>query len=392
MTAQMRVLTFLLASAGAVANAQEPRPNVLAGTAERLSTAFTSVDALEELRDGRVIVVDGRERSVSIGDFATQRVATVSRRGSGPVEYLQPRRVFRLPDGGLLVSDPANARFLRLAPDGRELGPWQAVNGRGRQNTMTNLSAAWDARAVDARGRLYYELLPGPLRAGQSVSVPILRMDPDAKSVDTVAGYTMTPEMQTRVASEGGRGVAIIRSRAWPSRPEWAVAPNGTVALVHPAPYRLSLITNGRQQDGPPVTVPPVRVTEADRSAFTDAESRVPRGPSSPAGSEPPRPAGTPPPTRKQGGAPLFPDVMPPFSGRDAVHAAPDGRVWVSRSGHATDTVQVIDVFGANGQLEERIALPPRRRLLSFSESRVYLVYRDADDLEYVERYLRPRR
>lgn len=387
----MRLLTLGIACVVAAAHVQEPRPTLLAGPAERLSTAFTSVDALQELRDGRVVVVDGAERSVSIGDFATQRVTQVSRRGSGPLEYLQPRRVFGLPDGGMLVSDPANGRFLRLSAEGRVLGPWQPTSGRGQQSTMMNLSAAWDARAVDARGRLYYEVLPGPLQAGQSVSVPVVRMDLDANAVDTVARYQLSAEMQTLVPTPGERGTAIIRHRAWPSRPEWSAAPNGSITLVSPSPYRLSLVMNGRTSEGPAVTVQPVRVTAADRSAFLAALRREPRGPSSP-GAEPPRPAGAPRPTRKQGGAPLFPDVMPPFSGRDAVHTAPDGRVWVARAGHATDTVQVIDVFGASGQLEERIALPPHRSLLSFSESRVYLVYRDADDLEYIERYLRPRR
>ena len=381
----MRQLVMLVLCASA-ASAQEPRPLPFRGSGERLPQGFTSVSAVTPLPDGRVVVVDAAERTVSVGDFPAKLVHVISRRGSGPLEYLQPRRVFSLANGETLVSDPANARFLRLSADGRALGPWQAVSGPGQQRSMENLSATWDARAIDKDDRLYFELLPSPLKPGASATVPIVRLDPARGRADTVARYALESEMQTQSATSGGRGTAIIRPRAWPARPEWVVSSSGTVVIINAAPYRVSFINNGQRLDGPPIVVTPLRVTDADRSAFSEAVQRQPRGPSSP-GPQPPRPAGAPPPTRKQAGAPIFPETFPPFSGRDAVHLAPSGRVWVSRSLHATDSVQVVDVFDTDGRLIERIALPPSRRLLAIGADFIYLAFRDMDDLEFVERY-----
>jgi hypothetical protein len=56
---------------------------------------------------------------------------------------------------------------------------------------------------------------------------------------------------------------------------------------------------------------------------------------------------------------------------------------------HATDSVQVIDVFRGDGGLSESIALPPNRRVIGFGASSLYLVYGDANDLEFVVRYFR---
>jgi hypothetical protein len=54
---------------------------------------------------------------------------------------------------------------------------------------------------------------------------------------------------------------------------------------------------------------------------------------------------------------------------------------------HATDSVQVVDVFDTDGRLIERIALPPSRRLLAIGADFIYLAFQDMDDLEFVERY-----
>jgi hypothetical protein len=167
---------FLLA-VGLPLSAQSPPPVPLTGKTERLAHAFTSVDGLAELPDGRLVLVDSKDRTVWLGDLASGRVVQVSRRGSGPLEYQQPRGVFALVDGGVVLADPGNARFLRLSSDGRVQGPWRPVNGAGREVSLSNLAFAWDARAVDARGRLYYEVLPPPLDPGQSATVPIIRYD-----------------------------------------------------------------------------------------------------------------------------------------------------------------------------------------------------------------------
>lgn len=367
---------------------QNPPPVPLTGKTQRLAQAFSSIDALAELPDGRLVLVDGKDRTVWLGDLASGRVTQVSRRGSGPLEYQQPGAAFALRDGNVVVADPGNARFLKLSADGRVLGTWRPVNGAGREQELANLAVVWDARAIDAQGRLYYEVLPPPLEPGHSAMVPIIRYDFDNARSDTVARSSLAAEMFSLVRTPGPPGTAIIRRRAWPARPEWAVAPSGSVAIVRPSPYSVSFVEGTARRDGPAIPVQSMNVTEADRLAVTEAMRRAPRGPSSP-NSEPPRPANAPPPTRKNAGAPVFPDLLPPFSGRQSVRAGPDGRIWVTRLGHVTDSIQVVDVFGVDGRIAQRVLLPPRRHILALTTAYIYLVYRDPDDLEYVERVAR---
>jgi len=144
-------------------------------------------------------------------------------------------------------------------------------------------------------------------------------------------------------------------------------------------------VRHGVSRSGPAVSYTPVRVSADDRVIFTDAPGRRPRGPSSPGGDKPAE--GGRASTSKILVAPIFPEVFPPFEGREAVRLAPDGTVWVTQAGHLADSVRVVDVFDARGALVRRIALPPHRRLAGFGAAAAYLVYRDADGFEFVERY-----
>ncbi len=54
---------------------------------------------------------------------------------------------------------------------------------------------------------------------------------------------------------------------------------------------------------------------------------------------------------------------------------------------NVTDRVQRYDLFDAAGRLKSRVELPPRRRIVGFGERYTYVVHRDDDDLEYLERY-----
>ena len=77
---------------------------------------------------------------------------------------------------------------------------------------------------------------------------------------------------------------------------------------------------------------------------------------------------------------------MPPFVSSATV-ARPDGEIWVLRSHKSTDA-PIYDVFGPTGSMIRRVALPgAKARLLGFGSNTVYVVRRDADDLEYLQRY-----
>ncbi len=82
-----------------------------------------------------------------------------------------------------------------------------------------------------------------------------------------------------------------------------------------------------------------------------------------------------------------WPDVKPPFVA-SGVRVTPEGDAWVRRSVAAGDA-PIFDVFGADGQLKERVTLPVGREVVGFGRAHVYVVLRDEFDLQWLERYER---
>ena len=59
---------------------------------------FTQVTGLRELKDGRLVVIDSRDKIVELVDFKAGNATKVGREGSGPGEYAFPMRL--VPLGG----------------------------------------------------------------------------------------------------------------------------------------------------------------------------------------------------------------------------------------------------------------------------------------------------
>lgn len=355
-----------------------------------LSHDFTHLAGIRELPDGRVLISDDRDRSVVIADLTGQTVRRVGREGAGPAEYARPGALLAVSNARTLLLDPGNARFLEFGPNGqitRTYSPGSRTKP-SESNHMLALSAAWDARGADHAGRIYFEELPGPLRPGETRLVPIIRWDLRTGALDTVATYAFHESMSSLVPETRGKDV-VVRPRAWPARPQWAPAGDGSIALVQPSPYRVSWIAGSRRTDGPPMQLAPLRVTSHDKAAFLE-ELLDPRNAGRPAQAGPsPIPGGRTPP-RKTGGEPLFPDTKPPFVGREAARVAPDGTLWVIRTRSASDSTTHADLFDRLGNQAGRVVLPSRTRLLGFGSGTVYLARRDEDDLEHLERYRSP--
>ena len=81
---------------------------------------------------------------------------------------------------------------------------------------------------------------------------------------------------------------------------------------------------------------------------------------------------------------------MPPFTGRGAVLASPDGEAWVLRTRSAGDKVPTYDVFDRTGALVKKVMLNQSSRVVGFGKGTVYVARTDDDDLQYLERYKKP--
>jgi hypothetical protein len=357
---------------------------------------FTQVSGVRELPGGRVLVSDIRDKIVQLVDFATGAATAIGREGQGPEEYLMPSGLYPLPDGGALLQDFGNRRFLTIGPDGKigkAIAPPQPpapTEGAARGGAFL-IGALIDARAADGRGNLYFQglALPGGPGGEKVDSIPIMRWD-RARSVDTVAWLPVTETMRPQVARSGNAmSVRIGGNRAWSSQVQWGVAADGRIALVEPEPYRVTWVQGRGRATGPAVVTSPIRVTEADKKEYREQMSRT-RPVMMTFGGPGGRTAAPPPSVSATQDDPEWPETKPVFSGRQAVLVTPEGEVFVERLRKAGDLVPVYDVFDGAGRLSRQITLRPRSRVVGFGKGTVYVTRSDEDDLQYLERYRWP--
>ena len=82
---------------------------------------------------------------------------------------------------------------------------------------------------------------------------------------------------------------------------------------------------------------------------------------------------------------------LPPFVETRATHVDRAGFTWVARSFRAADRDRVYDVFDDKGVLARRVTVKNGRRSRRNRKGRhVYVVTRDEDDVQWIERYAPP--
>jgi hypothetical protein len=372
--------------------AQAPLRTLTTPDAE-YSEPFTLINGVRELRDGRVIVSDTREKTVQIVDLKAGTARKIGREGSGPGEYALPARLLALPGDTSVVYDPLNRRFLVIGPDGKA-GAFASYENSDAGTSRITIGA----RYTDARGRLYsvgtnFSIGPNG-EPSSSDTAPILRLDRTTKKTDTVA-FVRVPNTTIRT-SQGGTNVSIRAGGGNPfvSVDDWAVTPDGRVAVVRTKDYHVDWYgPDGKRTSGPAIAYEKIRVTEDDKKEFRERRAAGgtgfmitrqsgPGGTSTSAGVAPPVTGQLPEPTD-------WPDVKPAFVGAAAA-AAPNGQLWVLRTRPAKDKIPTYDVFDGSGKVIGRVALPASTRLVGFGANTVYLARSDEDDLQYLQRYRLP--
>jgi hypothetical protein len=245
-------------------------------------------------------------------------------------------------------------------------------------------------RFADRSGRLYYEATPSMGRSADGsfiapIDAWVLRWDPRTNAIDTMATLMRRDPKQP-----------LVRPwRPFPATDASAALPDGRVVVVRAQEYRVEIWKDGKLEvRGPVLTVPRIPVTDAERNAFRDERARRPAGsgrattPGGPPAREADRDA-----ARRTVGVPdeAFPPALPPIVEHNATRVDPSGLVWVARSFRANDAHRTYDVFNDRAMLVKRVTIPGRSRVVGFGRNTVYVAARDADDLEWIERYTMPR-
>lgn len=381
------VALSLLVCATALA-AQQPKVPVqtLSKPDATFDEPFTQVVGLRELKNGEVIVGDLRDRTLQKINLKTGATVALSREGSGPTEYSYPMGVYALPGDSTAIYDLGNQRYLVLDPTGKAVSTFRMEEG-GSGGGMMILRAA---SAVDARGRLYYSTRGEP-KGGMGEGPPtfsdsgqIIRYDRATGKSDTL-GAVLVPK--PAVVASGSANNRNVNIRQVPMAPEdaWGVAPDGRVGIARVRTDQVEwILPGGKTVTGPKLPYAPIKVTDADKKAWQEQTARGGIMVSNENGRVTAGPAPSTP--RPIDPSIEWPATKPPFP-RSAVRVAPTGELWLLRSRPASDPTPLYDLFDGQGRLVKQVRLPANTRLVAFGKDVVYLVRRDADDLEYLERY-----
>lgn len=363
---------FLLFLVAAPLGAQRVPVVTLERADAELDEPFSQIDGVRELRDGRVIVLDSRERVLGLVDLARGTAAQIGRHGSGPGEYRAPLRLFALGGDSSAVFDGGNSRVMVILPDGRP-GTATPVVIKSSQMARASVTERYVPEASDTLGRLYRRsgmLLFTPEGPRRADSAAIERWDRARDRHENVAFLRMR-----FVASGRWNGPRELEAMG-PSMPftngdVYAVAADGRVAIVRHDDYRVEFVLpSGERVVGPRLPWEPVPVSEGHKLEWRVEQER--RGAS---GDEKPQTA--------------WPERLPPFLA-NAASFAPDGMLWVKRTTVAGAPPRY-DVIDPAGRLVRQVVLPLRSRVVGFGKASVYVSRYDQDDLQYLQRYALPK-
>ena len=244
-------------------------PVALTKPDKTIDQPFSQLVSVRELKDGRVLVVDSKEKVVQIADFESGTVTTIGRNGSGPGEYRLPAGLVPMPGGRTLVYDPMNQRFLDLSADGR-------VQGLVTFSSLTGLKGVpmMILPAADAKGRLYFEPI-NPAAMGGKDSTAVLRWTEGKAGLDT-AGFVGSMDLGVEMKDGKPRLRAM---KMFAPQETWVIDPAGRLARIAPEPYRVIWYGSGPPIVGQTVAYQPVPVAEADkemlRAAFKQGMAAV---------------------------------------------------------------------------------------------------------------------
>jgi hypothetical protein len=192
----------LLAAFPATSAASQTVPTrTLVRPAAAYAEPFSEIRDIRELRDGRVIVVDGRELTVQLVDMTSGSATTIGRTGEGPGEYRWPGRLYPLPGDSTLLQDQSGGRLLILGPDGKPGDLYDPNRNVGEDERAR--AFRFFVQDSDAPGRLYGRAQPvrigsnGQLELADSAA--IVRVDRASGRRDTVAMLPVPHDANARL-------------------------------------------------------------------------------------------------------------------------------------------------------------------------------------------------
>jgi hypothetical protein len=361
------------------AGAQQRPAKALAAPIAEFAEPFSGPLQLLELRDGRVLVHDTKEKRLSLVDFTGAAMTDAAREGSGPTEFRSALAILRAPGDTAWLYDIVQMRILVLTPDGKPVRT-QPMMKQGDPMAMMNMAVI---RELDARGRAFGEVrgmsfAEGTLKMADSVAIVRVldgKVDTLAKSRSHVSAPTISPQKIT------------MRAPGFPPVDAWGAFPDGRVMLIRGERYVPEIhLADGTRRTAAAVPFPRVVVTAADKAKMM-ADSRKAMEEAMSMG------------RAMAGGQPMpefeilepaeWQATKPPLKG-GAIHVDPKNRAWVQVLEAGDPVGDRYDLLDAEGRWVDAVRLPKDVALLGFGKGVVYGARKDADDLLWLQRYALP--
>jgi hypothetical protein len=340
-----------------------------------------------ELPQGRVLVNDTIARRLYLFDSAlTSRLVVLD---SGEV-VANPYGAF---SGGMiayrgdstLFVNPSFASMLLIDPAGKVA---RAVAPPSPSELRFLAGGSFGAPGFDPRRRLLYRgsardrnlppaspLSPYP----EKDSAPIVRFDLNARRTDTVAFVKIPKVVITTVEESNGRFKTMVRRDPLPTVDDWAVLPDGTIALIRGGDFHVDWIDpNGRRSSSARIPFSWRRLSTDAKATFMDsvrfasdtaiAAQRIRLAERfEGTGIEPPEPM-----EPEFVSAGELPANFPAFE-PNSTRADPYGVLWI-RTTQRLGGEPVYYLIDRKGTAIDRVQLPPGRTIAGFGRDRtIYL-------------------
>lgn len=378
------------------------------------SGMITTAMGVRLLPDGRALVNDFSRRRLFILDSTMKSITVVAGEGAPSPYWPNGGAIFPYVGDSTVFVDQATQTLTVIDPAGRIV---RAI-ALPRAQDITLLmggAAVGPPHGFDPMGRLVYMVTrrgPNtPVRSFDSGVVKIevrsdsnfiVRADLNTRRVDTVAHVASAFSKVYMTGVGGGQVNGGSATNPLLTRDEWALLPDGTIAIVRTSDYHVDWIApDNAKSSSPKMPFDWRRVTDEDKQRMLDSARRAYEVRKAAAPPQPPqRPVmdggrvmyTSPPPSNVP---PLFlpvelsemPDYYPPIR-PGSVKADRDGNLWIipTTSVLAGDGL-VYDVINREGKLIERVRIPAGRTIVAFGKGGlIYLVSQYASGVQRLER------
>ena len=325
---------------------------------------LTSISGIHEFSDGTILVADGSEKTLWLVDEKGAR--RVGREGAGPGEYRRVGALLQWPGDTAMMVDPG---LMRLLPFSRTGQP-----GNTRQLQVDAGVDALRPAYGDDQGRMYDARMARRTNMrtdgrGQTlVDSQVIRRWNTTGRADTIAWFATERWVAAVDTRQGNQTLEV--PLPFGRAESYAVAPSGAIAVVRSSPYRVEWYRAGGSIMGPDLPHDSIAITAAERDRYTtNLGARLNSLGSS----------------VRLDGTLTWPRYKQPFE--VPVLAGPGDRVWIPLIARRHGEAARYHVVRADGTLEATLQLPANTTIVKVTNTGIYVVRRDQDDLLWLAKY-----